>query len=172
LLAGVFFYRLSISEQNDVGVKMFSTLGAIVALIGALFGGVHHTEPVQAERPAEAVVEARWVDDPANTSKWLKQTMKQSGLIIPKHITVIFTDVDNCGSELSPGGTGGGCTIRFSDKTISVLVSPTAIETGTAEHILFHELGHAMANLGECGAEYYAHYFSNPNQWSYPECMQ
>lgn len=101
---------------------------------------------------------------------WVAESLTTAGVAVPANVTVIITDTDNCGSKLSPAGTGGGCTIRLSDGTISVLVSASAIENGTGEHILFHELGHALHNLGECAAEYYSHHYSNPELWSYPAC--
>lgn len=101
---------------------------------------------------------------------WLAETLSTAGVVVPANVTVMFTDTDNCGSEISPNNTGGGCTIRLSDGTISVLVSPSAVENGTGGHILFHELGHAIYSLGECGAEYFSHHYSNPALWSYPDC--
>lgn len=149
---------------------MFAKLSAIVSIFGALLGGGAQVAPVEAKMAVETVVNTHWADNSEYTAIWLDNTLETAGVVVPENISLIITDTDNCGSEISPEGTGGGCTIRFTDGTISVLVSPTALENGTGAHILFHELGHAMYNLNECAAEYFSHKFSAPDQWSYLEC--
>jgi len=153
---------------------MFAKFSAIVSLVGALVGGGVQFAPVETrmavEQAAETVVETHWASNGEYSKIWVANEIEASGVIIPKNVTIIITDTDNCGSELSPENTGGGCTVRFTDGSISVLVSPTALEDGTGAHILFHELGHAIHNLGECDAEYFAHDYSAVDQWSYPAC--
>jgi hypothetical protein len=38
-------------------------------------------------------------------------------------------------------------------------------------HILLHEVGHALGIEDECGAEEFAHQWSNPEIWAYDECQ-
>ena len=110
--------------------------------------------------------------DLPDANAWVSATLSDAGMDLPANVAVIVTDTDNCGSQLSPAGTGGGCTVTLSDGTVSVLVSETAIDNGTGAHILFHELAHALYRAGECDAEYYAHRYSAPEQWSYPSCAR
>ena len=147
---------------------MFAPVTALALVLSSLAGVP--APPVEAPVAAVQTVDTHWAADAMSERIWLSETLNVAGVVIPEHITVIFTDTDNCGSEISFDGTGGGCTVTFTDGTVSVLVSPTALEIGTGKHILFHELGHAMHNLRECAAEYYAHTYSDPDIWSYPEC--
>lgn len=148
---------------------MFAPLAAIALVVASLTGG--QAAPVEAPVTIVQAVDTHWAADAMLERVWLAETLETAGVVVPANVTVIFTDTDNCGSALGPDGTGGGCTRKFSDKTITVFVSPTAVRNGTGEHILFHELGHAMYNLGECASEYFAHAYSAPDQWSYPDCM-
>lgn len=149
---------------------MFSSLTALALALGAVFAPVH-AAPVAQPQPVERESVSVSVSVSSN-DLWLAETLDTAGIVLPSNVVVIFTDTDNCGSAISPDGQGGGCTRRFSDGTISVLVSQFAVDNGSGEHILFHELGHALHNLGECAAEYYSHHYSNPNLWSYTECIQ
>jgi hypothetical protein len=105
-------------------------------------------------------------------SQWLDDTLNIPGITIPANVHYLITDLDNCGSKISPNNTGGGCTSHNSDGTITVRISPTAIYTMSGIHIIFHELGHALGIKSECSAEAYAHQYSAPDVWSYPSCAR
>ena len=89
---------------------------------------------------------------------------------MPEHVSFDITDVDNCGSAISPRGTGGGCTHHERGHTV-IDISPSALFTASGVHIVYHEIGHAMGIRSECKAEEFAHQYSDPNAWSYPSCM-
>jgi len=151
---------------------MFAKISAIVSIVGALLGGGAQVAPVEAKMAVETVVNAHWADNSEYTAIWVENELETAGVVVPENVSIIVTDTDNCGSELSPEGTGGGCTVYFHDGTTSVLVSPSALENGTGAHILFHELGHALHHMDECSAEYFAHKYSDVDQWSYPSCEE
>lgn len=151
---------------------MFAKVSAIATIVASLFGGAAQVAPVEAKMAVEQVVNSNWADNPVYRTLWLANTLEESGVVVPENVDIEITDEENCGSEISPEQTGGGCTIFMTTKdgVTRVLVSPTALENGTGAHILFHELGHALHGMGECEAEAYAHKHSDPEQWSYPSC--
>lgn len=105
--------------------------------------------------------------------KWLAKQLQQSGIVIPANVTIMFNDgLENCGDQISPEGAGGGCTYHWHDGTVSVLLSASVPTDKYGAHVLFHELGHALYALNECGAEYFAHnYDHTPTVWSYISCI-
>ena len=157
---------------------MFAKFAAIVAVVAAL-AGVAQIAPATATEDAPAsvsveVADIHWASNPIHRTLWIATTLEEANVVVPANVEILVTDEKNCGSEISPDKTGGGCTeypTVKGGKTI-VRVSPTALENGTGGHILFHELGHAIYHLDECAAEYFAHNYSDPNQWSYLECKQ
>jgi hypothetical protein len=151
---------------------MFAKLSAIATIVASLLGGATQVAPVEAKMAVEQVVNSNWADNPIYRTMWLADTLEEAGVVVPANVEIEITDEENCGSEISPELTGGGCTIYPVAKgdVTRVLVSPTALEDGTGAHILFHELGHALYQLDECAAEYFSHNYSDADQWSYPEC--
>jgi hypothetical protein len=151
---------------------MFAKLAALVIAATAALGG--HAAP--AEQPVTAQVQT--VDHYANArmhqSAWVAEKLTEAGIVIPANVTIIFNDeTANCGDQLGATGFGGGCTYHWHDGTVSVLLSASLPTDQYGAHILFHELGHALHNLGECAAEYYAHHYDHtPNVWSYMECRK
>lgn len=152
---------------------MFAKLAALALVATSLLGG-------SAQPAAQPVAQAKTieVDHYANArmhqSAWVASKLDEAGIIIPSNVTIMFNDEQaNCGDQISESGFGGGCTIHFHDGTVSVLLSASLPTDQFGAHILFHELGHALHNLGECAAEYYAHsYDHTPNAWSYMECKK
>jgi hypothetical protein len=150
---------------------MFAKLAALALVATAVIGG--HAAPVA--QPV-TVAQVQEVDHYSaarmRQSAWVASKLDEAGIIIPANVTIMFNDsTDNCGDQLGETGFGGGCTIHFHDGTVSVLLSASLPTDQYGAHILFHELGHALHNLGECAAEYYAHnYDHTPTVWSYMEC--
>ena len=103
---------------------------------------------------------------------WVRYELGRSGAPIAENITVQLTNDPalNCGAELSTVGQGG-CTHWLPNGTVLIVVSPALEWTAWGQHILHHELGHAMLETyDECAAESYAHGFTQIVLWSYPQC--
>jgi hypothetical protein len=97
---------------------------------------------------------------------WGEETLASVG--IATDVRILWTDVGNCGADISTGGMGG-CTYTHEDYSRTIIMSPGLTGTDWGRHILFHEIGHTLG-LDECGAEAYAHQFEVEPLWSYPEC--
>lgn len=138
---------------------------SFLALILSIFVGfMPNTEAPVTEAPAPAtqVQEISWEDS----------VLLVSGITLPNDVVISFTDVDNCGSMLSPTGTGGGCMRTMEDDSKVIMVSPQVYNTKEGVHILLHETAHALGIMDECQAEYFAHdHGSEWYMWSYPQCM-
>lgn len=151
---------------------MFAKLAAIALAATAALGG--HA-PI-ADKPV--VEQVKTVDYYAaarmKQGAWVAAQLEDAHLAIPANVTIMFNDeTANCGDQLGETGFGGGCTYHWHDGTVSVLLSASLPTDKYGAHILFHELGHALYNLNECGAEYFAHHFDHtPNVWSYEECAK
>lgn len=132
----------------------------LLVITGAMPNTQAH-EPIS-QAPASQVQEISWEDS----------VLLDAGLTLPEGTVLSFTEVDNCGSDLSPTGTGGGCTWTLKDGSKHVIVSPQVYNTPEGVHILLHETAHALGIKNECTAEYFAHdHGSEWYMWSYPECM-
>ena len=152
---------------------MFVQITALVLAAAAAFGG--HAAPVeQPAAPAAVQTVDHYAAARMKQSAWVASKLDEAGIVIPSNVSIIFTDgIENCGDQLGETGFGGGCTYHWHDGTVSVLLSASLPTDQYGAHILFHELGHALHNLGECAAEYYAHnYYHTPNVWSYMECRK
>ena len=151
---------------------MFAKLAAIALAVTAALAGqapAAQPEPTAAVQTVDHYAAARM-----RQSVWVADQLNTAGIAIPANVTIMFNDsLDNCGDQISPEDFGGGCTYHWHDGTVSVLLSASIPTDKYGAHILFHELGHALYNLGECGAEYFAHHYDNtPNVWSYQECAK
>jgi len=151
-----------------------SIITAILLTVSMLFGAPAPAM-VQPTVQASSVVSEDTLDYEATRieqEQWLSAKLTEAGIELPSNVTIIFHDgLENCGDMLSPSSYGGGCTYHWHDGTVSVLLSATAPTDQYGAHLLFHELGHALHNLGECGAEYYAHHYDHtPTVWAYQEC--
>lgn len=136
---------------------------------------VPHASAKESEATAPEVVTASEPKHAAGHA-WLNSELARTGLMLRENITVIFNDegtrlTGNCGSAISPSGTGGGCTHYNNDGTVTVYLSPATIGTPKGQHVMFHELAHANGTVDECAAEYFAHEFTEIDLWSYPQCM-
>lgn len=109
---------------------------------------------------------------PESPIQWIDDTLAASGIYPADNIQFSITDINNCGSAISPKHTGGGCTHHNLDGTIAIDISPSAIYTPGGVHIIFHEYAHAIGITAECSAEAYAHQYSAPDVWSYPQCQR
>lgn len=110
-------------------------------------------------RPAVAVAEAR---------EWAEATLAGSGVELPASASLIFSDVANCGADISADAMGG-CTYQLVDR-VAIVISPDLAWTQAGAHILFHEVAHALGIANECAAEEWAHQFEDEPYWSYPTC--
>ena len=136
-------------------------LALILSLITGIMPNTQAHEPMS-QAPAPQVQEITWEDS----------VLFDAGLELPDNVVIIFTDKDNCGSALSPTGTGGGCMRTKDDGSKLVMVSPQVYGTPEGVHILLHETAHALGILNECSAEYFAHdHGSAYHLWSYPQCV-
>lgn len=84
-------------------------------------------------------------------------------------IQIVVTDdrALNCGSAISAGRTGGGCTWHGGTPNAIMFISPNA-----DDHILLHEFAHARYHATECGAENFANKVEGYAEWSYPSCAK
>jgi hypothetical protein len=110
-------------------------------------------------KPAVTVTEA---------SKWAEATLTGSGVQLPANVTLLFSDVANCGADLSAAALGG-CTYQLTSGPV-IVISPQLAWTEAGAHILFHETAHALGIADECAAEEWAHQFEDAPYWSYPAC--
>lgn len=102
--------------------------------------------------------------------EWIDVEFDRYGQTIPAGIHFQLTNELNCGAVLSTSGMGG-CTHFLEDGSRYITVSPELAYTPEGTHVLWHEVGHAVLDtVDECAAEAYAHKFSDPNLWSYPQC--
>jgi len=136
-------------------------LALIISLITGIMPNTQANEPIS-QAPASQVQEFTWEES----------VLYEAGLTLPDNAVLSFSDVDNCGSKLSPTGTGGGCMRTMEDGSKLILVSPQVYGTLEGEHILLHETAHALGIMNECSAEYFAHdHGSEWYMWSYPQCQ-
>lgn len=103
--------------------------------------------------------------------EWLPYTLSLSPVSAPDNLIIsLSSGPENCGANLSPTGLGG-CTTWLQNGTILVTVSPELAWTEAGNHVLYHELGHAILDTDdECTAEAFAHQHTSSTLWSYPEC--
>lgn len=104
--------------------------------------------------------------------EWLPYELALSGAVVPENVafTITSDQVINCGAMVSEAGVGG-CTTWEEDGSVLIAVSPELEWTAWGNHILHHELGHAVLYTDdECAVETYAHHFTTATLWSYPEC--
>lgn len=131
---------------------MTNTRKALTILLAAvaMFAGA----PIAAA-PAPAA------EEPTRTtpSAWVAAEFAEEGVTPHWDVEYRFTDVGNCGSEISPNGTGGGCT-EWTPTGPLIFISPSIIGTPEGEHILWHEYAHATQqdpwHPNECAAERFA----------------
>jgi hypothetical protein len=143
---------------------MLPVIALIIAIVLGRPASAHTVQPVEAAPAHVMTVEE-------SGAAWINKELSTAGLTVPASVTFIITDTDNCGSKASPKGTGGGCTVSFSDGTKSVLISPATVTSDGGEHILFHEYAHAVENIrSECQAENFSHKYSDIKWWSYLSC--
>lgn len=103
--------------------------------------------------------------------RWDEAVLQWAGIELPSNVIIALINENNCGAKLSTVGLGG-CTYpaTATDPRIVITVSPELQYTRVGEHILLHEVGHALGIMEECGAEEFAHQWSDPNYWAYAEC--
>lgn len=130
---------------------------------------VEHTEVAEVAEVAEVEDTTDPVAAPASLT-WYEAVLQYAGIELPDNVLIGLTNTHNCGAELSTVGLGGCTYPAGQDGTIVILVSPELQYTRVGEHILLHEVGHALGIKEECGAEEFAHQWSDPNYWAYPEC--
>lgn len=136
-------------------IKALSTVALVVPAL-AMFPATPATAPA----PAPEFKAIEWAND----------TLDFYGIELPANTSIKFTDKDNCGSQVSPSKTGGGCMVTLPNGDQVVMVSPSAITAGTAEHILLHESAHALGIMDECKAELFSTDRTAHDIYSYPEC--
>lgn len=142
---------------------------SLIALILSILAGLFPSQVVETEAPAPAPV-----TEVVSTEvvSWEQSVLDNAGLTLPANTRLFFTEDQNCGSKLSPTGTGGGCTFLTVEDYTAVIVSPQVYGTPEGAHILLHEVAHANGIMDECAAEYFAHdHGSDWELWSYPQCM-
>jgi hypothetical protein len=118
--------------------------------------------------PAALTIKPTAVVTVAGARAWAEATLTGSGVQLPTNVTLLFSDVANCGADLSAAGKGG-CTYQAPSGPVIVL-SPDLAWTEAGSHILFHEVAHALGIGDECAAEEWAHQFEDAPYWSYPTC--
>jgi len=137
---------------------------SIFALIVSIFAGLFPSQVAEVETPAPSPV--------TQVVSWEQGVLDKAGLSLPANTRLFFTEDQNCGSKISPTGTGGGCTFLTVEGYTAVIVSPQVYNTPEGAHILLHEVAHATGIIDECSAEYFAHdHGSEWNMWSYPQCQ-
>lgn len=103
---------------------------------------------------------------------WLEYELALSGAEVPENVIISLTNESNCGAELSVAGVGG-CTHWLPSGITYITVSPELAWSAWGNHILHHELGHAVLDThDECAVEAYAHQHTTATLWSYPECEE
>lgn len=148
-------------------------MNLILAILLSLTGLV---SPVSGQA-VEPVIESR-VEQVASTPipatlglEWLPYTLSLTPVSAPDNLIIILSSgPENCGAKLSPTGLGG-CTTWLKSGTILISISPELAWTEAGNHVLYHELGHAILDTNdECTAEAFAHQHTSTTLWSYPEC--
>lgn len=146
-----------------------SRLAGLALIALAPLGILAPVDSADAAHAVEAVdTGARFV--PYSGMQWIQDLVSVVG-DLPERVVFDITDSGNCGSMLSPGGTGGACTHKEHGHT-TIDISPSAVFTAYGVHLVYHELGHAFGAGSECKAEAFAHKYSDANVWSYPSCRQ
>lgn len=154
-----------------VSMKATRTLAtALLALTLSASAPAMASAPVESDNAIQLVSVTGGMQEPVVFASWVQLTLADTGMELPKGLTVKLTNERNCGAESSPVGLGG-CT-RHLPEGPEILVSPELAGTVAGYHILLHELGHAEGIVNECGAEYFAHEWSAEGYWAYPECAR
>jgi broad specificity polyphosphatase/5'/3'-nucleotidase SurE len=143
LLAGSYLPNASAAQQPATTNSPIATAAA----------------PASDQRPTVTAAEA---------TVWAEATLAGAGVVLPESVSLVFSDVANCGANLSTAAIGG-CTYRLAAETV-IVISPSLAWTEAGSHILFHEVAHALGISDECAAEEWAHQFEDAPYWSYPEC--
>lgn len=147
--------------------KTLATATATLALLAGIASPVAEAEAT-APMAVPAVLTFHVPVTVAEAGEWAEATLAGAGVELPANTELLFSNVGNCGADISANGMGG-CTYTLTDKRVIVL-SPGLAWTEAGSHILFHETAHAMGIMDECEAEAYAHSFEDVAYWSYPEC--
>lgn len=153
------------------GMKATRTLAtALLALTLTASAPAMASAPVEADNAIQLVGTTRGMQTPVVFATWSELVLADTGMNLPKGLTVKLTNEGNCGAEISPVALGG-CTRQLPEGP-EILVSPELAGTMAGYHILLHELGHSLGIVDECGAEYFAHEWSAEGYWAYPECAR
>jgi hypothetical protein len=141
---------------------------AIVLAVCGLSLAAHATTTSQPTQPATSQPAPASDDVATPTSDDMRTELESFG-VDSTGIQIVVSDDPalNCGSAISVGGTGGGCTIAGGTASAEIVISPNA-----DDHTLLHEFAHARYALGECAAEYYANSKTGYTEWAYPTCAQ
>lgn len=140
---------------------------SILISLGIILAPVPASIPATLQAPVQA---HEYTVEQAN--EWVQAELEAADMEMSPTTTILFTNVANCGAEIS-AVQAGGCTYNVGEGKHVIVLSPSLPFTASGHHVLFHEIGHSVGYMDECAAENYAHQFEYDQElWSYPACEE